>query len=212
MDQLSKIIEIAKNKFLNAKGSHRWDHTQRVSEIAEHIAKTEKADIEIVKTAAYLHDIGRTEEDKSNGKICHAELGAKMAAEILKKENFEEEKTQQITHCIETHRFRDNKVPQSLEAKVLFDADKLDSIGAVGIGRAFLFAGENGAHLHYKDIDPAKVDRYSKEDTAYNEFLVKLQYVKNKMLTTEGSRIAEERHEFMMNFFDRLNREVDGMI
>ncbi|MGM0497652.1 MAG: HD domain-containing protein [Bacteroidota bacterium] len=212
MDQLSKIIEIAKNKFLNAKGSHRWDHTQRVSEIAEHIAKTEKADIEIVKTAAYLHDIGRTEEDKSNGKICHAELGAKMAAEILKKENFEEEKTQQITHCIETHRFRDNKVPQSLEAKVLFDADKLDSIGAVGIGRAFLFAGENGAHLHYKDNDPAKVERYSKEDTAYNEFLVKLQYVKNKMLTTEGSRIAEERHEFMMNFFDRLNREVDGMI
>lgn len=212
MDQISQIIEIAKNKFLNAKGSHRWDHTQRVCELAEHIAETEKANTEIVKIAAYLHDIGRTEEDKSNGKICHAELGAKMAAEILKNENFTPEKTDQITHCIETHRFRDNKVPQTLEAKVLFDADKLDSIGAVGIGRAFLFAGENGAHLHYKDNDPEKVERYSKEDTAYNEFLVKLQYVKKKMLTHEGSRIAEARHEFMVKFFDRLNREVDGLI
>ena len=212
MDQISKITEIAKNKFLNAKGSHRWDHTQRVSELAEHIANTEKANTEIVKIAAYLHDIGRTEEDKSNGKICHAKLGAEMAAEILKNENFDSEETEQITHCIETHRFRDNKVPQTLEAKVLFDADKLDSIGAVGIGRAFLFAGENGAHLHYKDIDPSKVKRYSEEDTAYNEFLVKLQYVKNKMLTTEGKRIAEERHEFMVNFFDRLNSEVDGLI
>jgi len=212
MDQISKITEIAKNKFLNAKGSHRWDHTQRVSELAEHIANTEKANTEIVKIAAYLHDIGRTEEDKSNGKICHAKLGAEMAAEILKNENFDSEETEQITHCIETHRFRDNKVPQTLEAKVLFDADKLDSIGAVGIGRAFLFAGENGAHLHYKDIDPSKVKRYSEEDTAYNEFLVKLQYVKNKMLTTEGKRIAEERHEFMVNFFDRLNSEVDGQI
>lgn len=212
MDQISKIIKIAKNKFLNAKGSHRWDHTQRVCELAEHIAKTEKANIEIVKIAAYLHDIGRTEEDKSNGKICHAELGAKMAAEILKNENFEPEKTEQITHCIETHRFRGNKIPQSREAKVLFDADKLDSIGAVGIGRAFLFAGENGAHLHYKDISPANVEPYSEEDTAYNEFLVKLQYVKNKMLTTEGRRMAEERHEFMVKFFDRLNHEVDGIV
>jgi len=212
MEKISQIIEIAKKKFLNAKGSHRWDHTQRVSELAEHIAKTENANTEIVKLAAYLHDIGRTEEDKSNGKICHAELGAKMAAEILQNENFDYQETEKITHCIETHRFRDNKVPQTLEAKVLFDADKLDSIGAVGIGRAFLFAGENGAHLHYKDIDPAKVERYSEEDTAYNEFLVKLQFVKNKMLTTEGSRIAKERHEFMVNFFDRLNSEVDGQI
>ena len=212
MEKISQINEIAKNKFLNAKGSHRWDHTQRVCDLAEHIAKTENANTEIVKIAAYLHDIGRTEEDKSNGKICHAELGAKMAAEILKNENFDAEETEQITHCIEAHRFRDNKVPQTPEAKILFDADKLDSIGAVGIGRAFLFAGENGAHLHYKDIDPAKVERYSEEDTAYNEFLIKLQYVKDKMLTTEGRRIAKERHEFMANFFDRLNREVDGLI
>jgi uncharacterized protein len=212
MENLSKIKDIAQRKFKDANGSHRWDHTQRVSELAEHLAKIEKADPEIVKIAAYLHDIGRTEEDKSNGKLCHAELGAEMSAKILEEQGFSREKTEWITHCIKTHRFRDQNIPETIEAKVLFDADKLDSIGAIGIGRAFLFAGENGAHLHNKNVDPANVKRYSKDDTAYNEFLIKLQYVKNRMLTREGLRIAENRHEFMVAFFNRLNQEVDGLI
>jgi uncharacterized protein len=212
MEQLSEIKEIAKRKIEDANGSHRWDHTQRVSELAKHLAGIEKADPEIVKIAAYLHDIGRTKEDKSNGKICHAELGAEMAYKILKDRGFDHEKIKQITHCIKTHRFRDQNIPETIEAKVLFDADKLDSIGAIGIGRAFLFAGENGAHLHNNNVDPAKVKRYSKDDTAYNEFLIKLQYVKNRMLTSEGRRIAEKRHEFMTEFFNRLNQEVDGII
>ena len=212
MDRLSIIKEIAKTKFEDANGSHRWDHTQRVSELAEHLAKTEKADPEIVKIAAYLHDIGRTKEDKSNGKVCHAELGAEMAFKILQDQGFTQDETERITHCIKTHRFRDQNTPETIEAKVLFDADKLDSIGAIGIGRAFLFAGENGAHLHNKEVAPEKVKRYSKDDTAYNEFLIKLRYVKNRMLTREGIRIAKNRHKFMVDFFDRLNQEVDGLI
>ncbi len=212
MVQLTEIIKIAKSQFEDANGSHRWDHTLRVTGLAEHLANTEKADPEIVKIAAYLHDIGRTKEDKSNGKVCHAEQGAEMAAGILKDQGFSQDKTEQITHCIKTHRFRDQNIPETIEAKVLFDADKLDSIGAIGIGRAFLFAGENGAHLHNKNADPATVKRYSKDDTAYNEFLIKLRYVKDKMLTREGIRIAENRHKFMVDFFERLNQEVDGIV
>ena len=198
--------------FSRAKGSHRWDHTERVCKMAQHIAAVESADQEIVTIAAYLHDIGRTREDESNGKVCHARLGAQMAEKMLLEMNLDRQKTRQIVHCIAAHRFRDEVVPQSLEAKVLFDADKLDSIGAVGIGRAFLFAGEIGAHLHQKDKDPSEVQPYSKDDTAYNEFLIKLQYVQDRMLTIEGKRLAAERHQFMVDFFDRLNNEVEGFI
>lgn len=196
--------------FTRAKGSHRWDHTERVCKMAQHIASIESADQEIVTIAAYLHDIGRTREDESSGKICHAKVGAQMAEKMLREMNIDRQKTEQIVHCIAAHRFRDEVVPQSLEAKVLFDADKLDSIGAVGIGRAFLFAGEIGAHLHQKDKDPSAVQPYSEEDTAYNEFLVKLQYVQDRMLTVEGKRLASERHQFMVDFFHRLNNEVEG--
>ena len=88
----------------------------------------------------------------------------------------------------------------------------MDAIGAIGIGRAFLFAGEMGAKFHEKDVDIEKTKEYSKEDTAYREFIVKLRKIKDRMFTKEGKRIAKERHKFMVNFFDRLNKEVDGKL
>jgi uncharacterized protein len=117
-----------------------------------------------------------------------------------------------VIHCIQTHRFRKRVVPISKEAKILFDADKLDSIGAVGIGRAFLFAGEVGARLHNKDINLRKTKPYTKEDTAYREYLIKLRKIKDRIFTKEGKRIARERHRFMVEFFERLNRETDGRL
>jgi uncharacterized protein len=211
MDLIEKIKNEAKSYFTNAKGSHDWDHTERVYNLCLRIGKEENVDTGIIKLAAILHDIGREEEDRLNGKICHAERGAILARQILEKHNVEENKIAKITHCIETHRFRGDKIPQSKEAKVLFDADKLDSIGAVGIGRTFLFAGEVGARLHNKEVDIEKTKPYTVEDTGYREFVVKLSKIKDKMLTSEGKRIAEERHDFMVKFFDRLNEEVDGV-
>jgi uncharacterized protein len=87
---------------------------------------------------------------------------------------------------------------------------KLDSIGAAGIGRAFLFAGEAGAHLHGKDIVVEKMKPSTKDDTAYREFLVKLRRIKDRMTTAEGRRIAREQHAFMTDFFSRLNKETKG--
>jgi uncharacterized protein len=102
-------------------------------------------------------------------------------------------------------------VPQTLEAKILYDADKLDSIGAVGIGRAFLFAGQTGAKLHNEsDVDILACKPYSKEDTAYREFKFKMSKIKDRMLTPEGKRLATERHNFMEVFFERLERETKG--
>jgi uncharacterized protein len=212
MNLIQKIADIASVYFNDAGGSHRWDHTRRVYKLAMNLGEQEKADMEIVALAALLHDIGRTLEDQSRGKHCHATLGAEMAGEILTKEGVERDRIDRIVHCIATHRFRDNKSPESLEAKVLFDADKLDSIGAVGIGRAFLFAGEVGAQLHDKAVDINVSKPYTFEDTAYREYLVKLRYIKDRMLTAGGIKLAQARHLFMKDFFHRLNQEVDGQL
>lgn len=210
MNKFDEIAKDVRKNFFNARKSHDWEHTQRVYHLCMHIGRKEGADLEILKLAAILHDIGRGEQDRSNGKVCHAEKGAVMAEEILEKHNISREKTDEVVHCIETHRFRGEKIPQSKEAKILFDADKLDAIGAIGIGRAFVFAGEIGAKVHNKDVDIEKTKSYTEEDTAYREFIVKLRKVKDRMLTEEGKRIAEGRHKFMVDFFDRLNKEVDG--
>jgi uncharacterized protein len=212
MNLLDNIADIGRDYFNNAKGSHRWDHTLRVLKVAKHIAEKEGADITTVGIAALLHDIGRSKEDQSNGEIDHAKVGAEMAREILMEFEIKEIQFENILHSIETHRFRGNASPKTLEAKVLFDADKLDSIGAVGIGRAFLFAGEVGAKLHDKDVDIEKTQPYTEDDTAYREYLVKLSKIKERMLTSEGKLLAEERHEFMRNFFDRLNKETEGKL
>lgn len=212
MKELEKIIEEVKKKFNKTRKSHDWEHTKRVYNLCMHIGKKEEADLEVLKFAAVLHDIGRKEQDESDGEICHAERGASMARDILNKYNISEIITDKVIHCIETHRFRGEKIPQSKEAKILFDADKLDAIGAIGIGRAFVFAGEIGAKVHNKDVDIEKTKSYTEEDTAYREFTVKLKKIKDRMLTEEGRRMAEERHKYMVDFFDRLNKEVEGEI
>jgi uncharacterized protein len=207
-----KIMRDAKAYFSNARGSHDWDHTERVYELCLRIGRKENADLEVLKLAAVLHDIGREQEDKSSGRICHSRRGADLARIALEKYFINEEIIAQVVHCIRAHRFRGKNRPQSLEAKVLFDADKLDSIGAVGIGRAFLFAGEVGARLHNPGINIRKTKPYTSEDTAYREFRVKLGRVKERIFTREGKRIAAERHKFMVGFFDRLNKETAGIL
>ena len=206
-----KVKKAAEKILRKGKGSHDLEHTERVLKLALRIGKKESADLEIIKLAAVLHDIGRSAEDRSGGRIDHAALGAKMAAAILKKNRYPAETIARVCHCIAAHRFRGSIKPGSLEAKCLFDADKLDSIGAVGIGRAFLFAGEVGAKLHNKGIDLSKTKPYTGEDTAYREFMVKLRHVKSRMATKEGGKLAGKRHLYMCGFFKRLDKEVDGV-
>lgn len=191
-------------------GSHGPDHTERVYRMALAIGAKLGARLDILAAAALLHDIGRRHETAGRGSICHARKGAEMAAATLADLGFSAEDTEAIVHCIRSHRFRGGETPLTLEAEILFDADKLDSIGAVGIGRAFLFAGQIGARLHDAEIDHAHTHPYSAEDTAYREFRVKLSRVRDQMRTGPGRKLAEQRHAFMEIFFDELNREIYG--
>lgn len=207
---LKQVEKEVRQRLKKAKGSHDFDHVVRVLRMAEHIGKKEKTNLLIVSLVALLHDLGRHDQDNSKGKVSHTQIGKTLTARMLNKHKCSKEIAEQVLHCIEAHSTTRGIPPETIEAKVLFDADKLDTIGAIGIGRAFLFAGEIGARLHNPEIKAENMEEYSKEDTAYREFLLKRQYVKDKMHTKEGKKIARSRHTFMVNFFKRLNKEFNG--
>jgi len=211
-DLVARVRAEAEAFFSGARGSHDADHTERVYRLCLRIGRKEKADLGLLAVAALLHDIGREAEDRSHGRICHGRSGAVLARDILTRLGCDAETVRAVAHCIATHRFRRGGAPRTLEARVLFDADKLDSIGAVGVGRAFLFAGEVGARLHDKAIDVRRTKPYTRDDTAYREYLVKLRRVRDRMTTREGRRLAAGRHRYMAGFFARLNRETDGRL
>lgn len=211
-EPVAMAMERAIEHFKDAKGSHDFEHTLRVIRLCERIGPAEKAEMTVLLIAAALHDIGRCRQDRSNGKICHAQEGAKMTGSIIHDLALSDAQKQNIIHCVATHRFRGNNIPQTIEAKVLFDADKIDAIGAVGIARAYLFAGELGAKLHNPDYNIHDAKAYSGNDTGYREYKVKLCKIKKRILTGEGKKIARDRHDFMVGFFSRFILEYEGKI
>jgi uncharacterized protein len=218
---LNETRIFARERMSGVSPSHGWDHVLRVEKTAEKISDTEpSADKFIIKLAALLHDICREQEDRSKGEICHAEQGARDAFSFLHSIGLDVKICSRVSDCIKFHRFRKKSNEEnneqfsepSIESKILFDADKLDSIGAAGIGRAFLFAGEVGAKLHNQSDNISGTSSYSEEDTAFREYEVKLKHIRNKLFTEEGKRIARDRDDFMMVFFDRLRKEMKGEI
>ncbi|NTW30410.1 MAG: HD domain-containing protein [Candidatus Moranbacteria bacterium] len=214
--QLLESIETeAKKYFVDASGCHDWSHVERVRTLAKRITRAEGADLFVVEAAALLHDIAKTEEMRAKGGFCHAEEGAKRSRPILERLGIGAETVDHIVACIGTHRKRKGAEPDSLEAKILFDADKLDSIGAVGVARDFLFAGMIGVTKLYAEDEaehaknPKKYE-YTEDDTAILEYETHLKGIKDRMLTKTGKTIARERSDFMKDFFTQFWKEVEG--
>ncbi len=206
MEQLQKIVA---GRFASAASCHDLDHTMRVTANALMLCRDlPEADACIVHMAALLHDVARGEEDRRRGEVDHAVLGAAMVPEILRAFDLPGDTVAKVAAAVRTHRYRNSDRPESLEAKIVFDADKLDSLGAVGIGRAFLFAGHANARLHNDEKTALAASSYSREDTAYREYLVKLRKLPDTMLTCPGRAMARERAAFMDVFFERLNQET----
>ena len=205
------IIDQAIEKLDNSESSHDLDHTLRVMHNAETLLEFyPEADADVVRLSALLHDIARPEESAQCGECCHAELSAVYATEILKAAEIPSAIAEAAVNAIKCHRFRRGEAPDTLEAQILYDADKLDSLGAVGLGRAFLFAGHCGARLHNTESEALSSPPYSREDTAYREYLVKLRFVPEKMFTLEGKKIAASRLQFMKDFFSALDAEINS--
>lgn len=200
-------IEEASQYYQGNDSAHDFDHVLRVLALAEKIALAEGADVEVVRAAALLHDVGRAQQD-STGRS-HAELGEKRAREILG--SHPAEKVRAVCQAIATHRFRGGTPPQTLEAKVLYDADKLDAIGAVGVARAYLYGGICGQRLWGEvPVGYGCGDELPEEHTPVHEFVYKLLKLKDTLYTTTARRIGEERHTYMVEFFQRLDSELHG--
>jgi uncharacterized protein len=202
-------IEFARTLYpIDADSAHDFDHVLRVVAMADRIAQAEGADRDVVHAAALLHDIGLDE-----GRAGHETSAANRAREILSAQGYAESFCTAVAHAIESHRFRSGPTPQTLEAKVLFDADKLDAIGAIGVARAFAFGAHRGQKL-WGAVPPDYVDQPEGADpsrhTAVHEFHVKLSKIKDRMFTATGKQIAHERHTFMVQFYEQLEREVSG--
>jgi uncharacterized protein len=207
---LFQVRSFARDCFHDARGSHDWEHTLRVVRLCRRIGAGEGADMTVLLVAAYLHDVGRVAQDRSCGGVCHAEMGLRLAEPLISHLALSPQRRDNIRHCIRAHRFRNGHRPRTIEAKVLFDADKLDAIGAVGVARAYLFAGELGACLHNPNLEPEAGQAYSRNDTGYREYKVKLCKIKQRMLTAGGLKIARRRHAFMKVFFQRFLAEYQG--
>ncbi|MCQ2352917.1 MAG: HD domain-containing protein [Victivallaceae bacterium] len=209
MDHLEQqIFEIARKLFQESAGCHDFDHTLRVAANAEKLlAALPEADPSVVRLAALLHDCARAEEDASGGKVDHAALGAVRAKKILLQANADPVLADAVASAIARHRYRGKLLPQSLEEMIVYDADKLDSLGAIGIGRAFHFAGKFGARVHNTQAEALTGKPYGKEDTAFREYLVKLRHVPEKMLTEPGRALAAQRLQFMTGFFAEMEKE-----
>ena len=204
-------IDFARSLYpADADSAHDFDHVLRVVNLADRIAQAEGADAEIVRAAALLHDIGLDQ-----GRAGHETSAANRAKDILREHGYAEPFVAAVAHAIESHRFRSGPTPQTLEAKVLFDADKLDSIGAIGVARAFAFGAHRGQKL-WADVPADYVDPMNgreadpNQHTAVHEFHVKLKKIKDRMHTPTGKALAEERHAYMVAFYEQLDREVKG--
>jgi uncharacterized protein len=194
-------IEEARHHYQGAEAVHDFDHVLRVVALAERLARAEGADLETVRTAALLHDVARGHDDRLAAD--HAQAGAEIARHLLA--GHPPEEVEAVAHAIAAHRFRAGPEPETLEAKVLHDADKLDAIGAIGVARAFAFGGHEGQRLW------AEVPSGYYENAATRGQHMKLVRIKDRLLTASARRLAQERHTFMVAFFERLDREARGL-
>jgi len=208
-------LETARNWYPKPDPVHGFDHIERVYRMAERLALAEGADLEIVHAAALLHDIEGSHpagDERAN----HHFQSSDIAAGILQKEGWSDERIAAVQHCIRAHRFRDDREPPAtIEAKVLFDADKLDVLGAIGVARVIGYAVQAGQPIYAKPsvkFLTTGVDQPGEPHSAYHEHLFKLTRVKDRLFTDSARKIAADRHEYLDTYFKRLIAEMDGSL
>jgi len=193
---------------------HGFDHIERVYRMAEKLAHLEGADLEIVLAAALLHD-SRGSDPNSGERLSHHEASARFAELVLREEGWTEDRIQAVQHCIRAHRYRGEpeNEPHTIEAKVLFDADKLDVLGAVGVARTIGYAVQAGQPIY---ADPSEQflttgnTQPGEPHSSYHEYLFKLRKVKDRLFTASAHQIAAARDAFLTTFYDQLRAEINA--
>lgn len=190
--------------------AHDKDHVYRVLMGALAIAREEApVDMDVLIAACLLHDIGRPDQI-ADPTMCHAQVGASRAYAFLLENGWEVQKAAHVRDCIRCHRFRRSDPPVTLEAKILFDADKLDVTGAIGAARTLQYNGALGEPIYSTAPDGTVLDGSGdgESDSYFREHRYKLSRVYDRFLTTAGARMAAERQEAAERFYHDVLREV----
>lgn len=202
---IEETLEYVKKFFESDFSGHDFYHTLRVYNLAKTIKEKEGGNKEIIELAALLHDIddyklvGEQQEEFYNAKT------------FLRKHNYPEERIKEICHIISqvSYKGKDTITPDSLEGKIVQDADRLDAIGAIGIARTFTFSGNHNLPMHIPD-NILQVD-YGIAKTTINHFYEKLLKLKELMNTNTAKEIAEHRHQYMEKYLEEFYLEWDGI-
>lgn len=183
-------------------GLYAWPHVLRVLNLCTVISKLEDTtvNLDVVKVAALLHDIAKHLE-KGDDSLDHGDVGAAMAENFLKSLGFSEEKIRLVCHAIRVHTHREE--PNSLEAKILHDADFIDKLGAVGIATVFV-----KACLTNKTIEEVAEAFESEDQKSYVGKHIRW-LKKQHFYTKAAQRIAKKRNEIVPKFFEELKKEIE---
>ncbi len=171
---------------------HGFEHVKRVLKISSEIGALLNANLIVIKIAALLHDVGRY-LNKDNTKNNHAEISALAAEKFIIKNKFDiaREDVENVIHCIRSHSFSNDMEPKTLEAKILFDADKLDALGAIGLYRTIGFAIKNRGGI----------------DQVITHLEKKILKLKDLVYLDYSKKIAEKGHELVLVFYNLIKEE-----
>jgi len=209
---IEHTIAYVKETLHNAEGGHDWFHIERVYKNSLYIAASEEADLLVVKLGALLHDIADSKFHGGDDTV-----GPAKAREFLQTQKVSEEIIDHVVKIIENISFKGGNVQQqfrSMELDIVQDADRLDALGAIGIARTFNYGGFKNRPLYDPEIKPnlnmSKEEYKASMAPTINHFYEKLLLLKERMNTTTGKKIAEQRHAFMEIFLDQFYAEWDG--
>jgi len=204
--------EFIKSKLIGEGSGHDWWHVYRVWKNAIQIARQEQVDMFVVELAALLHDIADWKFNDGN-----EDIGPQLAREWLESIAADEKVILHVCQIIQDISFKGIGVKsemKTLEGKVVQDADRLDAIGAIGIGRAFAYGGSKGREMYNPDIKPEKHDSFEEyknsKGTSINHFYEKLLLLKGLMNTEAGKKKAEKRHAITVDFLQEFLLEWEG--
>jgi|SRR5260221_369897 len=214
----SNIVKRTKDyveKTLSGEGSgHDWWHILRVWNIAKTISKKEKADLFVVELAALLHDIADWKFNDGDEMA-----GARVSRKWLESLNVDQEVIYHVCNIIATSSFKGAGVKsemKTIEGKIVQDADRLDAIGAIGIGRTFAYGGHKDREMYNPNIKPQLHDTAEKyknnNSPTLNHFYEKLLLLKDLMNTKTAKQMAKKRHTYMEEFLKQFLAEWDGKI
>lgn len=211
---IQNTIEFVKETLKGAEGGHDFFHIERVYKNALLIAKNENVDEFVVSLGALLHDIADSKFHNGDETV-----GPQKARTFLESQKVSEEIITHIEKIITNISFKGGNFKQSFtspELNVIQDADRLDAIGAVGIARCFNYGGFKNRELYNPEVPPnlkMTKEEYKKSTApTINHFYEKLLLLKDKMNTTTGKAIAEQRHAYMEGFLEQFYKEWNGII